>query len=78
MPSGTATPPLTRQWVENAEIISKAMIRGVSYTSLAGVRAVAYPVSRTDRGVSWDPGTVGTGAGGLDACEAREGGPDAL
>ena len=54
MPSDAGTPSLTGRGVENAEIISKAMIRGVSYASLEGVRAVAYPVSRTDPGLSRD------------------------
>jgi len=55
MPSDAGTPSLTGRWVESTEIISKAMIRGVSYASLEGVRAVAYPVSRTV------PGQSGTG-----------------
>ena len=54
MPSDAGTPSLTKWPVENTEIISKALIRGVWYAAVAGVRALAYPVSRTDSGVSWD------------------------
>ena len=47
--------PLPRQLVvENPEIISKAMIRGVSHLSAEEEGAAAYPLSRTDRGVSGD------------------------
>ena len=54
MPIDPGTPSLSGAPFENTEIISKTMIRALSYTRLTEEGATAYPVSRTDRGVSWD------------------------
>ena len=54
MPIDPATPSLSNSPIENTEIISKAMIRALSYRPLAKEGALPYPLSRTDRGVSWE------------------------
>ena len=54
MPTAAGAPSLSSAPIENTEIISKTMIRALSYTPLAEEGARAYPVSRTDRGVSGD------------------------
>ena len=54
MPTDSGRPSLSSVPIEKAEIISKTMIRAVSYTRLREEGATAYPVSRTDRGVSGD------------------------
>jgi hypothetical protein len=54
MPIAPGGPSLSSAPIEKAEIISKTMIRAVSYTPLREEGATAYPVSRTDREVSRD------------------------
>jgi hypothetical protein len=54
MPNRPGHASLSGALVERGEIISKTMIRALSYTPLAEEGVGAYPVSRTDRGVSWD------------------------
>jgi hypothetical protein len=54
MPTCPGPHPSLESLVENAEIISKTKIGALLYMPLTEEGAGAYPVSRTDQGVSWD------------------------
>ena len=54
MPMNPGIPSLSGTPFENTEIISKTMIRPLSYTPPTEEGARPYPMSRTDRGVSRD------------------------